>query len=285
MKYSAMLTLALCTLSATAIASPMLNQQGRLTNGAGAVDGSYTLTFSFYDKAVNGKKLWSEVHAAVAVKSGVYSVVLGSVNAMPDDIFIANQSIYLELVVEKEKPLARQPIHAVPRAYTAQHLSCSGCVKTDMLANFLITSNKLAEGSVNAKALADGAVGKAKLGASGCTNGQVFKFDGKTKSWQCSADQSNTYTGKNFATSNQSCPTGQVMRGISSTGKLLCTKGTDLSKCKVCWEARKFSTKFGWNVRSKGCVPFNKYSEFAEIGDSDNSGWHKGQYKIMVTCP
>jgi len=162
------------SVASAASAGPLVNQQGRLTNAVGVVvDGTYSLTFSLYDSAVEGTKIWSETHVAVPILGGAFSLQLGSVTDLPDDIFSANPTLYLQLTVEAEDPLPRQFIQSVPRAYTASHLHCSGCIKsaqiaaeavsTDQIANAAVTKNKLAALSVGTGKLVDKNVTTAKL--------------------------------------------------------------------------------------------------------------------------
>jgi len=67
----------------------LLSYQGRLTDAAGvAVNGSYDIGFSMVDQA--GSQLptaWSELHTGVAVKDGVFSLLLGSKTSFPAGIF------------------------------------------------------------------------------------------------------------------------------------------------------------------------------------------------------
>ncbi len=60
------------------------------------------------------------------------------------------------------------------------------------------------------------------LDALECEEGQVAKWDGEA--WACSEDMDtqNTYSGEDFALSNQSCPDGMVANGFNSTGQIQC---------------------------------------------------------------
>jgi hypothetical protein len=53
-----------------------------------------------------------------------------------------------------------------------------------------------------------------------CTNGQITKSAGPNTTWTCGNQQ--TYSGTDFALSNQSCGTGQFVTGINSTGQTNC---------------------------------------------------------------
>jgi hypothetical protein len=53
-----------------------------------------------------------------------------------------------------------------------------------------------------------------------CTNGQITKSGGPSTAWTCGNQQ--TYSGSDFALSNQSCSSGQFVTGINSTGHTNC---------------------------------------------------------------
>ncbi len=59
----------------------------RLTDETGQpLDGVYAFKFTLYDAETGGQALWSEAHAAVTVKSGNFSLVLGEVQPIPQDV-------------------------------------------------------------------------------------------------------------------------------------------------------------------------------------------------------
>jgi hypothetical protein len=53
-------------------------------------DGAYAFTFALYDAAQDGNLLWSETQAGVAVKAGVFTVLLGSATPLPKQARISN---------------------------------------------------------------------------------------------------------------------------------------------------------------------------------------------------
>lgn len=53
-----------------------------------------------------------------------------------------------------------------------------------------------------------------------CSNGEVAKW--QASGWVCATDEDTTYSGGDFATSAQSCPSGQFATGIDNTGALVC---------------------------------------------------------------
>lgn len=96
--------------------TPMIRYQGTLTDSAGVLmDGTYTLTFRFYDAATSGEKLWEEVQTGVPVTRGAFSVLLGSITPL-NLRFSAN--CWLAICVNSGAELApRHRIASVPNAY------------------------------------------------------------------------------------------------------------------------------------------------------------------------
>ncbi|MBL0174348.1 MAG: hypothetical protein IPP94_03615 [Ignavibacteria bacterium] len=75
----------LCAIAATAVAQPvpsLMSYQGYLTDitGTPVSDGTFAFTFSLYENASGGPSLWTETQSSVQVRSGLFSVVLGSGN-------------------------------------------------------------------------------------------------------------------------------------------------------------------------------------------------------------
>jgi hypothetical protein len=66
----------------------MINYQGKLTTPEGAlIDTTILMTFAIYTDSVGTDSLWSETQASVVVEKGIFSVLLGSVNPIPDSVF------------------------------------------------------------------------------------------------------------------------------------------------------------------------------------------------------
>jgi|GEM_PF-1900177 len=103
---------------------------GRLTDNAGEpIETSQSVTFSLWDSQSpgSGNQLggWSETHTVTPVK-GVFSVILGSVSAIPSSIFDKNNTytnVYLQVdlgsSVGSGSLSPRQQILAVPFAFRA----------------------------------------------------------------------------------------------------------------------------------------------------------------------
>jgi hypothetical protein len=95
-----------------------VNYQGRLADNAGApLDGSYGMSFALYDAASAGNLVWGpEVHDAVPVNDGLFSVGLGSRTTGGIPTTTWNGDRYLEITVGGETLSPRELIRSVPIA-------------------------------------------------------------------------------------------------------------------------------------------------------------------------
>jgi hypothetical protein len=78
----------------------MINYQGKITTTSGLlIDTTVAMTFSIYaDPLGMPPSLWGETQDSVKVEKGVFSVLLGSVNPIPDSVFDGN-IVYLAVKV------------------------------------------------------------------------------------------------------------------------------------------------------------------------------------------
>ena len=66
----------------------LLNYQGILKDSSGVpFDGMATMAFSIWDDSTGGFELWDEIHLSVAVNRGLFHILLGSSNPVPDSVF------------------------------------------------------------------------------------------------------------------------------------------------------------------------------------------------------
>lgn len=103
--------------SALADTPQLLNYQGRLTDDAGIpLSGAYDLNFSLYNVGSGGSPQWTETHTSVSVAEGQFSVLLGSVNPFPEDLF-EQAALYLGIAVDSDpEMIPRQRVTSVPYA-------------------------------------------------------------------------------------------------------------------------------------------------------------------------
>lgn len=101
----------------------LLNYQGYLTDTLGnpITNPSLSMTFTIYDAVSAGNSKWAETQPSVSVSKGIFHVLLGTVTAIPDSVFNASASRWLELVVAGQIMAPRTRITSAPYAYTATY--------------------------------------------------------------------------------------------------------------------------------------------------------------------
>ena len=84
-RLSVLFCLFVLAVAARAAVPPVISYQGRLLqpSGAAIADGTVAITFSIYDAPTGGTALWTETNPSVFVKGGLFSVMLGSIPALP----------------------------------------------------------------------------------------------------------------------------------------------------------------------------------------------------------
>lgn len=96
----------------------MMNYQGVLKDGSGnpVADGLYAVTFRLYNVATGGTDIWLE-NQAVNTVDGLFNVVLGSLNPIPDSLF-RDTVCYLGIAVSPDPEMSpRQQMLTVPYAF------------------------------------------------------------------------------------------------------------------------------------------------------------------------
>ena len=143
----------------------LVNYQGRLmtTEGQPVADGDHQLTFTIYDAETGGNALWDETHPSVAVKDGIFSVLLGSVKPLVLSDFAATER-YLAIKVDSGNEMQpRFRITSVVYALLAESVAPNS-IKSANLENSAVTRDKLADGAVVPAKIAQGAVVKSVNG-------------------------------------------------------------------------------------------------------------------------
>lgn len=93
-----------------------MNYQGYLTDNSGVpVDGTYNFEARLYDASTVGNQEWGpETHNNVAVKNGLFNLVLGSIVALNPNDF--DEALFLQLTVAGTT-LPRQPLRTTAYAF------------------------------------------------------------------------------------------------------------------------------------------------------------------------
>ncbi len=119
----------LCLLAMTAYAAfpHLMNYQGRIddANGDPVADGNYNVTFRLFNVSAGGSALWSETQA-VTTMDGVFSVLLGSLDTIPEFIWYQD-SAFLEIQPSGSGPVSpRSLISVVPYAWRSKNSDLIG---------------------------------------------------------------------------------------------------------------------------------------------------------------
>jgi len=103
-----------------------INFQGKLINNPTKTNVSnttYTVVFSFYDRASGGTVLWQETQT-VTTADGIFRVNLGSVTPIPSDFNFNWDGVYLGMKVNADSEMTpRIQLAAVPFAFNAEKVS------------------------------------------------------------------------------------------------------------------------------------------------------------------
>ncbi len=149
-----------------------ISHQGYLTNSAGHSIKSppdIQMTFRIYDTDTGGAALWTEVHGAVTVHKGIYSIVLGSVDPSGNPLDLPfDEQYYLGVEIGSDGEMTpRQALTSVPSAFysimsdSAVHAdSADSAVDADALegqaaADFAASSHNHAASEITSGTLSD----------------------------------------------------------------------------------------------------------------------------------
>ncbi len=79
------------------------------------------MSFAIFDAVSGGSQKWSEAQGSVVVDKGIFNVLLGSVTAIPDSVFLNGTSRYLQLTVAGQVLSPRTRIVSAAYAYTSTY--------------------------------------------------------------------------------------------------------------------------------------------------------------------
>lgn len=107
----------------TTVTPQLILYQGRLTDEGGAPRvGSVNLVVGLYAELAGGAPLWNEAHINVSLADGIFSLLLGSVNAFPFNAFNSADR-YLSLSVDGQPEMSpRLRLASVPYALEAERV-------------------------------------------------------------------------------------------------------------------------------------------------------------------
>jgi hypothetical protein len=109
----------LCSVSSADVPG-MINYQGKLTTAqGGCLNDTVQMIFSIYPDTLGSPAEWIETHGSIVVKEGIFNVLLGSGNPIPDALFDGGVK-FLGVRVESDPEMTPlKPMVSVPYAYRA----------------------------------------------------------------------------------------------------------------------------------------------------------------------
>lgn len=198
---SVVAALALFAPAVALAAPPIVPLQGNLTDAEGTpIDGTVSVTFSFYDLAAGGEPLWTEVQN-VEVEDGFFTAYLGEVRRLSLELFRDTPELYLGIAVDTDPEMERVQIGTVPYAAFAEH--CGNVPEHTH-------DGADVSGTLPPEVLPAGAV----VGAQSCPSGQVVRGVDDAGLLVCSDTE--------LVRSDQSCGDGEAVTGVDATGALTC---------------------------------------------------------------
>jgi len=103
----------------------LINYQGVLKDSLGVpITDTPAMKFSIWNDSIGGNELWKETYIAVTIKNGLFNVLLGSENPIPDSVFNALNR-WLQVQVETTLLSPRRRIVSVGYAYKASEADTS----------------------------------------------------------------------------------------------------------------------------------------------------------------
>jgi len=155
----------------------LINYQGRLTNDSGEVlDTTVSIVFTIYDDSIGGDVWWTENNPSVTTVGGLFNVLLGSINPVPDSTFDGPNRWLGVKVGDDPEILPRSRLISMPYSYRVSTVdgATGGTISGDVvIQNNLSISGKATIGpNMNAGTAAFVA------GASNTANGEYSSVGG-----------------------------------------------------------------------------------------------------------
>ncbi len=104
------------------LAPRLVNYQGYLTDTLSnpITNPSLSMVFSIWNSSAAGTQKWTETQS-VAVEKGIFHVLLGSITPIPDTVFTASTTRYLQISIAGNPLTPRTRVVSAPYAYTSTY--------------------------------------------------------------------------------------------------------------------------------------------------------------------
>ncbi len=129
----------IASLEVSADVPHLINYQGYMSDSTGTpLDTTTSLTFIIYNDTLKTTELWRETHNSVIITKGAFSVLLGSVNPLPQSVFdgsVRGMALQVEAGPESTPSLAIVSVAYAYRALladTAEYAQTSGSGDSSM---------------------------------------------------------------------------------------------------------------------------------------------------------
>ena len=146
-----------------------ISYHGKLFENGKPVSGLKNFNFAFVDTN------WSEKHENIQVSKGMYSVILGSINPIPSNLFDTNASIQLKVTVNG---IALEPeigMLSTAYAFKAEHAAIADRLKGNSV--YVNTSSFVGIGTNDPKEKLD-VNGGLRIGSTNLTNAGTIRWTG-----------------------------------------------------------------------------------------------------------
>ncbi len=168
-------TLLLCLAAGLAAeVPPLINYQGRLADTLGnPTDTAVDMTFSLYADPEGAILLWTETHPVIEVSSGLFHVLLGGAEPIPDTVF-TGEVRWLGLQIGSDiEGDPRITMVSVPYAFRAWHALDAHHAE---VAGFSVFAESVGEDAVGSPQILNGSINLEDLGHNYASEGMVIKW-------------------------------------------------------------------------------------------------------------
>ena len=228
-----------CAMVAWAEVPHQMNYQGHLTDADGhPITATLEMTFRVWNQSGGGTELWHETHASVQVKDGSFSVLLGSVEPLPESVFTGVPR-WLQTEIGTQVLSPRNQIASVAYALRAGAADTSAYARS--IADSTVDSSHIRADAITGQHIKDGTIGPEDLsvlaggsgwgltGNSGTTAGTHFLGTTDAQPMEVRVDSMRALRLEPAADAVSGTPAPNVIGGSGGNSAALGTYGATIS--------------------------------------------------------